>query len=130
MKQSASVTETSLLQLILSVEHDFSRIVIADHDINDDMLIFFLEDKYDFKDTLDECLQLDIPVNQFAELISKEQMNSYEGSAMHSTKHYVYRTRIAIGEPITWYKDEATPAEQQYAREAMLKQLLTQLIES
>ena len=116
--------------LVISVDYDYSRITIADHDLSDDILTLWLEDKHDFKNTLDECLQLDIPVKQFAKLIKAENLNSYEGSKMHPVKNYVYKTRIEINEPITWYLDDASQTEQQWAREAVLKRILTQLIES
>jgi len=116
--------------LIISVDYDYSRITIADHDFNEDMLTLWLEDKHDFKNTLDECLQLEIAAKQFAKLIKAENLNTYEGSRMHPTKNYVYRARIEVNEPIAWYLDDATPAEQQWAREAVLKHLLTQLVET
>jgi hypothetical protein len=49
---------------------------------------------------------------------------------MHPTKNFVYKTRIEINEPIAWYLDDASCTEQQWAREAVLKLLLTQLIET
>jgi hypothetical protein len=116
--------------LVISVDYDYSRITIADHDINDDALTLWLEDKHDFKNTLDECLLVDIAGKEFAKLIRAENLNSYEGSKMHPTKNYVYKTRIEINEPIAWYLYDATQTEQQWAREAALKQLLTQLIEA
>jgi len=116
--------------LVISVDYDYSRITIADHDFNDEMLTLWLEDKHDFKNSLDECLLVEIPEKQFAKLIRGENLNSYEGSKMHPTKNFVYKTRIEISEPITWYIDDATLTEQQWAREVVLKQLLTQLIES
>jgi hypothetical protein len=116
--------------LIISVDYDYSRITIADHDLNDETLTLWLEDKHDFKNTLDECLQLDIAAKQFAKLIKSENMNSYEGSKMHPAKNYIYKTRIEINTPIAWYLDDATLTEQQWAREAVLKQLLTQLVET
>jgi len=115
--------------LVISVDYDYSRITIADHDLNEDILTLWLEDKHDFKNSLDECLQVDMPVKQFAKIIKGENMNSYEGSKMHPTKNFVYKTRIEINEPIAWYQDDATLTEQQWAREAVLKLLLTQLIE-
>jgi len=116
--------------LVISVDYDYSRITIADHDLNEDILTLWLEDKHDFKNSLDECLQVDMPVKQFAKIIKGENMNSYEGSKMHPTKNFVYKTRIEINEPIAWYQDDATLTEQQWAREAVLKLLLTQLIET
>jgi len=116
--------------LIISVDYDYSRICIADHDFNGDTLTLWLEDKQDFKNSLDECLQLDVAGKQFARLIKNENLNSYEGAKMHPTKNYVYKTHIEVNEPIAWYQDDATQTEQQWAREAVLKQLLTQLIET
>ena len=116
--------------LIISVDYDYSRITIADHDLTGDALTLWLEDKQDFKNTLDECLQVDIPVKQFARLIKEEGLNSYDGSRMHHAKNYVYNTRIEINAPIVWYRDDASLAEQQWARESILRRLLTELIES
>jgi hypothetical protein len=116
--------------LIISVDYDYSRITIADHDLTEDALTLWLEDKHDFKNTLDECLQVDIPVKQFAKIIKKENLNSYEGSKMHPKKSYLYNTRIEINDPICWYQADATLNEQQWVRETVLKQLLTQLIET
>jgi hypothetical protein len=90
----------------------------------------WLEDKHDFKNSLDECLQVDISARQFAKLIKGENLNSYEGSKMHPTKNFVYKTRIEINEPIAWYMEDASFTEQQWAREAVVKLLLTQLIET
>ena len=116
--------------LVISVDYDYSRITIADHDFNDDTLTLWLEDKHDFKNSLDECLQVDLPAKQFAKVIKSENLNSYEGSKMHPTKNFVYKTRIEINAPVSWYLDDATLTEQQWAREAVLKQLLTQLVET
>ena len=116
--------------LIITVDYDYSRIAIADHDLNGDTLTLWLEDKHDFKNTLDECLQLDIPAKQFAAFIKNENLNSYEGSEIHHKKNYVYKTRIEINTPIRWYQDDATLTGQQWTREALLKHLLTQLIET
>jgi hypothetical protein len=122
--------KNNLWWLVISVDYDYSRITIADHDLNDDTLTLWLEDKHDFKNTLDECLQMDIPVKQFAKLIKDENMNSYEGSKMHPTKNYVYKARIEINVPVAWYLNDASLTEQQWAREAVLKRVLTELIET
>ena len=116
--------------LIISVDYDYSRITIAEHEIDDDVLILWLEDKQDFKNSLDDCLRLDISLKQFAKVIKAENMNSYEGSKMHPVKNFIYKTRIEINEPIGWYQDDATHTEQQWAREAVLRLLLTQLVET
>jgi len=116
--------------LIINVDYDYSRITIADHEINGDTLTLWLEDKHDFKNSLEECLQVDLPLKQFAKLIKAENLNSYEGTKMHPKKNFIYKARIEINEPIKWYQDDASPTDQQWAREAMLKTLLTQLVET
>jgi len=116
--------------LIITVDYDYSRISIADHEINGDILTLWLEDKHDFKNSLDDCLQVDITLRQFAKIITAENLNSYEGTKMHPTKKFVYKDRIEINKPIKWYLEDASPTEQQWAREAMLKALLTQLVET
>jgi len=116
--------------LIITVDYNYSRIAIADHEINGDTLTLWLEDKHDFKNSLDECLQMDLPLKQFAKLIKAENLNSYEGTKMHPKKNFVYKARIEINEPIKWYQEDASPVEQQWAREAMLKTILTQLVEN
>jgi hypothetical protein len=122
--------KNQLWWLVISVDYDYSRITIADHDFNNDTLTLWLEDKHDFKNSLDECLQLDVPAKQFAKLIKDENLNSYEGNKMHPTKNYVYKARIDVNTPIAWYLDDATPAEQQWTRETMLKKILTYLVET
>jgi hypothetical protein len=116
--------------LVISVDYDYSRLSIAEHEINGDYLTVWLEDKQDFKNSLDECLQLDITLKNFAKIIRAEGLNSYEGTKMHLKKGFVYKTRIEINEPIRWYREDASNAEQQWAREATLKSILTQLVES
>lgn len=130
MIKIAQKLKDKLWWLIISVDYDYSRITIADHEITDDTLTLWLEDKHDFKNSLDECLQVDIPAKQFAKIIKSENLNSYEGTKVHPKKNFVYKTRIEINDPITWYVDDATLTEQQWAREATLKKLLTQLIET
>ena len=63
-------------------------------------------------------------------MIREDNLNSYEGTKMDPKKKYVYKTRIEISEPIKWYREDASAVEQQWAREAALKNVLTQLVES
>lgn len=93
-------------------------------------MTFWLEDKQDFKNSLDECLQADIHLKQFTRLIKTEGLNSYEGTRMHRDKKFAYKSRVTINEPIRWYQEDASPTEQLWAREAMLKAILTQLVET
>jgi hypothetical protein len=116
--------------MIISVDYDYSRISVADHELNDGILTLWLEDKHDFKNSLEECLQLDISAKQFAKIIRGENLNSYEGTKMHPTKQFLYKCRIEINEPIRWYREDASIIEQQWAREAVVKTVLTQLVEN
>ena len=122
--------KNELWWLIISVDFDYSRIAIADYEINDDILTLWLEDKHDFKNSLDECLQSDINLKQFARVISTEKMNTREHTCLHPLKKFVYKKTTTINQPIRWYMDDASPMEQGWAREAMLKAILTQLVET
>ena len=122
--------KNQLWWLIITVDYNYSRICIADHEINGETLTLWLEDKHDFKNSLEDCLQVDISLKQFAQIIKTENLNSYEGSKVHPTKKYVYKDRIEINKPIKWYQEDANSTEQQWAREAMLKSILTQLVET
>jgi hypothetical protein len=62
-------TKRQLWWMIISVDYDYSRIIVADHELNEDILTLWLEDKHDFKNSLEECLQVDIAVKQFAKVI-------------------------------------------------------------
>ena len=86
--------------LVISVDYDYSRITIAEHEINGDVLSLWLEDKHDFKNSLDECLQLDISLKNFAKMIRADNLNSYEGTKLHPKGNFAYKTRIEISEPI------------------------------
>jgi hypothetical protein len=123
-------TKDQLWWLVISVDYDYSRISIAEHEINGDTLTLWLEDKHDFKNSLDECLQLDISLKNFAKIIRTENLNSYEGTKLHPKGNFAYKARIEISEPVKWYREDASLIEQQWAREAILKNILTQLIES
>jgi len=122
--------KNELWWLIISVDFDYSRIAIADHEINGEILTLWLEDKHDFKNSLDECLQADIHLKQFAKLIQAEELNSYEGTRVHPVKNFAYKSRVSVNEAIAWYQHDATITEQVWAREAMLKAILTQLVET
>ena len=130
MIKIAQKLKDQLWWMIIAVDYDYSRIALADHDLNDDTLTLWLEDKHDFKNSLDECLQLDITVGEFAKIIKVENLNSYEGSRIHPTKNFTYKTHIEINTPLKWYQDDASVTEQQWAREAVLKLVLTQLVET
>jgi hypothetical protein len=116
--------------MIISVDYDYSRISVADHELTADTLTLWLEDKHDFKNSLEECLQLDLTTKQFARIIRAENLNSYEGTKMHPKKNFIYKTRIEINEPIRWYQEDASLTEQQWARDAVVKNILTQLVET
>ncbi len=116
--------------MIISVDYEYSRISVADHELNGDTLTLWLEDKHDFKNSLEECLQLDLTAKQFAKIIRAENLNSYEGSKMHPEKNFTYKARVEINEPIRWYQQDASLTEQQWARDAVVRTVLTQLVET
>jgi hypothetical protein len=130
MIKIAQKLKDKLWWMIISVDYDYSRISVADHEMNDGTLTLWLEDKHDFKNSLEECLQLDIPAKQFAKVIRNEKLNSYEGTKIHPKKGFIYKTQIEINEPVRWYREDASLIEQQWAREAVVKTILTQLVEN
>jgi hypothetical protein len=130
MIKIAQKLKDKLWWMIISVDYDYSRISVADHEMNDGTLTIWLEDKQDFKNSLEECLQLDIPAKQFAKVIRNEKLNSYEGTKIHPKKGFIYKTQIEINEPGRWYREDASLIEQQWAREAVVKTILTQLVEN
>jgi len=130
MIKIAQKLKDKLWWMIISVDYDYSRISVADHEMNDGNLTLWLEDKQDFKNSLEECLQLDIPAKQFAKVIRNEKLNSYEGTKIHPKKGFIYKTQIEINEPVRWYREDASLVEQQWAREAVVKTILTQLVEN
>ncbi len=130
MIKIAQKLKDKLWWMIISVDYDYSRISVADHEMNDGVLTLWLEDKQDFKNSLEECLQLDIPARQFAKVIRNEKLNNYEGTKIHPKKGFIYKTQIEINEPIRWYREDASLIEQQWAREAVVKTILTQLVEN
>ncbi len=114
----------------MAVDFHYSRIAIAEHELTADHLTIWLEDKQDYKNTLDECLQLSLPLRSFAKFIRQEGFNSYETLVMHPDKKFVYPALLEISKPLTWYRHDATAFERQCVREALVKALLTQLIEN
>lgn len=130
MIKIAQKLKDKLWWMIISVDYDYSRISVADHEMNDSVLTLWLEDKQDFKNSLEECLQLDITAKQFAKVIRNEKLNSYEGTKIHPKKGFIYKTQIEINEPIRWYREDASLIEQQWARDAVVKTILTQLVEN
>ncbi len=130
MIKIAQKLKDKLWWMIISVDYDYSRISVADHEMNDGVLTLWLEDKQDFKNSLEECLQLDITAKQFAKVIRNEKLNSYEGTKIHPKKGFIYKTQIEINEPVRWYREDASLIEQQWAREAVVKTILTQLVEN
>ena len=130
MIKIAQKLKDKLWWMIISVDYDYSRISVADHEMNDGTLTLWLEDKQNFKNSLEECLQLDIAARQFAKVIRNEKLNSYEGTKIHPKKGFIYKTQIEINEPVRWYREDASLVEQQWAREAVVKTILTQLVEN
>jgi hypothetical protein len=122
--------KTELWWLIISVDYHYNRIAIADYELTSHELILWLEDKQDYKNTLEECLKLTIPIRCFGKLIKTEGLNSYEAMLMHPAKQFLYPATVEISKPITWYNYDATPVEQRWAREAALKNVLTYLVEN
>lgn len=122
--------KSELWWLIISVDYHYSRIAIADYEFTPHELILWLEDKQDYKNTLEECLKLSIPLRTFSKIIKNEGFNTYDTMHMHPVKHFLYPATVKINKPLAWYYHDATSTEQRWAREAALKCILTHLIEN
>jgi hypothetical protein len=122
---SKEVTE-QILWLIISVNYDYSRIVIAEHEFNDQALTLYLEDKQDFKNTVDECLNITVPIAEFEAFIEKGNYNKYEGRKQ-SESGRPYNGLITVSEPFEWYCNDATQYQQRTVREALVEAILKQV---
>ena len=125
-----SKQKSQLWWLIISCDYDYDRIIIADHDLDDGNLTLWLEDKHDFKNSLDECLEIIVPVKEFAKFIKTENLNSNEEEVIDGRSGKLRLAYVEIDTPVTWYNSIASLSEQQQAREVLLKKLLTILVEN
>ncbi len=118
---------SSLLSLFCSVNFDKDRIVVAEHELTDSALIIYLEDRDDFKSTLDETVMVELPVAEFAKLIATSGINSYDG-VKYSHSGRAYDARIEINEPIAWFEEDATTFERKttiaLVKDSLLKSTL------
>lgn len=68
-------TKDELWWFIISIDYDYGRIDIAEHELTESKLVLWLEDKHDFKNSLDECLCFEITKKQFAKIIRDNNLN-------------------------------------------------------
>lgn len=119
-------TTSGLLMLLLSANFEKRRIVIAEHELSDNFLTLYLEDRQDFKENLEDTLMYKLPVSTFAEIIKSENLNSYPG-VKYTESGRGYDAQIEINAPIKWYEQDANPYQQKIAREAALAHILKSL---
>lgn len=122
-------TKDELFSLVTSADFDLKRIVIADYEIDDHCLTLYLEDKNDFKETFDQCVQLNISIEEFGAFIKRNEYNSYAGTNVHS-KGFIYPTRIEINQPIKFYREDATSQHQEWMREELVEEILKEILAS
>jgi len=122
-------TKEALFNLLTSVDFDLKRIVIAEHEIDANVITLLLEDSQNIAPSFAECLHLEISLEEFAKLISKKGHNSYEGTKKTESGRY-YKGRVEIAEPIKFYTNDATPFHQKCIREELLEEVLNELIAS
>lgn len=109
--------------LILSVDYDYRKIIIADNDFTNGEITLWLEDENNLKNTIDECLCIIIPPNEFASFIDKGNFNKYEGHYQRKLGS-IFNGLIVINEPLQWYEVDATSFQQKCVREALLETLI------
>jgi hypothetical protein len=119
-------TTSGLLSLLLSANFERARIVIADHELSDNFLTLYLEDKQDFKDNLEDLLMYKLPISKFAGIIASENLNSYPG-VKYTECGREYDAQIEINTPIKWYEQDANIYQQKIARETALEHILKSL---
>lgn len=100
MIQLTQKTKDAIWCLVISVDYNYSRITIPEHKICADKPTPWLEDKHDIKEIKDQCLHLDICLEQYAGMIRDDNLNSYESAKMHPKGTFMYKTGIEITEPI------------------------------
>lgn len=120
-------TKTALILLLASTDNDLSRISIADNELNETVLILWLEDKQDFKNSLEECVAVNIPVEEFAKYIRDEELNAYQGTKERKD-HSIYKCMIEINEPIDYYLSDATAYQQRFIREELVRAIFKQIL--
>jgi hypothetical protein len=112
--------ETAILQL---ANNDFGSMSIADHDMDHEHLTLWLEDVRFPKASIDDCLRIEIPLNQVENFIKAEKLNVCEVRKMHEEKEFVFSTEVEIAEPLDWYNLDASASEQRMVREALFRGL-------
>ncbi|OOQ57162.1 hypothetical protein [Mucilaginibacter pedocola] len=120
---NAQRTNHDLLMLLVSVRFDKSRIVIAEHELSENFLTLYLEDREDFKPHLEDTLLYKLPISCFEAIISNEGFNSYEG-IKQSPSGRCYNGRIIINEPLLWWEQDATLYQQQEVLHLVLQNVL------
>lgn len=120
-------TQTKLSWLLLSVFYDYDRIIIAEHEINDQELTLFLEDKQDFKSDLSECLEVKISCDEFASFIEKGNHNKYAGIS-YSKNGRAFDGLIVVDEPLKWYHNDATTFQRKTVLEDLVEQIIKQVV--
>jgi hypothetical protein len=125
--QSAQKTNSDLLMLLVSANFDKSRITIAEHELSENFLTLYLEDKEDFKSNLEDTLMYKLPVSQFSAIIKSEGLNSYEGTMYNEHSSFTYTARVEIKEPIKWYEQDATKYQQKETLDVVLQHILKSL---
>lgn len=116
-------TNAELLKLLISVNFDKSRIVIAEYELSDNFLTLYLEDKEDIKADLSDTLMYKLPVSKFAEIIRSENLNSYEGVKFTESGRS-YNAQIEMNEPIAWFEQDASEFFKRETITAVLKHIL------
>lgn len=117
MTKLNKIQKSQVWSLILLADFDFSRIVIADYDLDGDHLTLWIEDRFNPMPAIDECVRLDIPVADFAKCIEVSALNT----------HIILQKHIKIDEPMNWYHNDANLSEQKEAREEMLAEIINAL---
>jgi hypothetical protein len=116
-----------LLSLFCSVNFDKTRIVIAEHELSENFLTLYLEDKEDFKADLADTVMYKLPISTFATIISNNELNSYP-ETLFTERGNAYEGRIEIASPTEWYENDASTYEKKYTLDMVKTHLLKSLL--
>jgi hypothetical protein len=120
---------TKIFNLITAVDFDFNRIVEADNDLTQATFTIWVEDKHDFKSTIDECLEIVIPVSDFEAFIKAGKYNTYKGQKK-SENGRIYEAEIELAPALEYYNVFATTFECASIREDLIRSILKNMVQN
>lgn len=121
--------QSQLFNLFIEVGGNYNRISIAENYLNDDFLMLYLEDKKNIKEHLDQCVIVELPLDDFAKFIKDGNYNKYQGRCLSQTER-PFDGLIEIDEPIRWFENDATTFQVNCLLEDLVKAMVKSVIDN